>query len=81
MKKWVAERTAQIELFYLPSYCPELNPEERLNVDLKQVMGSRAPARTKAKLRSAATQHMTELEQPPESIKAFFQDRNVRYAA
>lgn len=81
MNKWVAERAGQIELFYLPSYCPELNPEERLNVDLKQVIGSKIPACTKARLRSAATQHMTELEQPPESIEAFFQDRHVRYAA
>jgi len=27
---WVAERRAQIELFYLPSYSPQLNPEERV---------------------------------------------------
>ena len=81
VKKWVAEHAEQIELFYLPSYSPELNPEERLNADLKQAMGSKVPARTKAKLRSAATQHMTELERSPERIKAFFQDKHVRYAA
>ena len=44
-------------------------------------MGSKVPACTKAKLRSAATLHMTELEQSSERIKAFFQDKNVRYAA
>ena len=31
VKAWVAERQDQIELFYLPSYSPQLNPEERLN--------------------------------------------------
>lgn len=36
VKAWLAERTAQVEVFYLPSYSPELNPEERLNGDLKQ---------------------------------------------
>ena len=36
VKAWVAEHSAQIELFYLPSYSPQLNPEERLNADLKQ---------------------------------------------
>ena len=81
VKRWVAEHAELIELFYLPSYSPELNPEERLNADLKQAIGSKVPARTKAKLRSAATQHMTELEQSPERIKAFFQDKKVRYAA
>ena len=55
--------------------------QERLNADLKHAMGSKVPARTKAKLRSAATPHMTELEQSPERIKAFFQDKIVRYAA
>lgn len=81
VKAWVAERKHKIELFYLPSYSPELNPEERLNADLKHAMGSKVPARTKAKLRNAAIEHMSELEKSPERIKAFFQDPKVRYAA
>ena len=38
VKAWVADRDDHIELFYLPSYSPQLNPEERLNADLKQEM-------------------------------------------
>ncbi|MBB5017134.1 transposase [Chitinivorax tropicus] len=41
VKAWLAERTAQIEVFYLSSYSPELNLEERLNADLKQAMEAR----------------------------------------
>ncbi|MDH6185456.1 hypothetical protein H4V98_002840 [Polaromonas sp. CG_23.6] len=48
VKAWVAERHDQIELFYLARYSPQLNPEERLNADLKQEMGKRVPVRTKA---------------------------------
>lgn len=81
VKAWVAARQNKIELFYLPSYSPELNPEERLNADLKQVMGTKVPARTKAKLNSAATEHMTKLEQSPERVKSYFQDPRVKYAA
>jgi transposase len=81
VKAWVAEHSAQIELFYLPSYSPQLNPEERLNADLKQEMGRRVPVRTKAKLRAAASEHMTMLEQSPERVMAYFQDQRVRYAA
>jgi transposase len=81
VKAWVAERQDKIELFYLPSYSPELNPEERLNADLKHAIGTKVPARTKAKLKAVATQHMTEIEQSPERVKAFFQDPKVRYAA
>ena len=32
VKAWLAERTNKIEVFYLPSYSPELNPEERLRL-------------------------------------------------
>ena len=50
VKAWVAENSEKIELFYLPSYSPQLNPEERLNADLKQEMGKRVPVRTKAQV-------------------------------
>lgn len=81
VKAWVAERKDQIELFYLPSYSPELNPEERLNADLKREMAKRVPIRTKPKLRQAANEHMAMLENSPLRVMSYFQDRRVRYAA
>ena len=33
--EWVAAHRDQIELFYLPRYSPERNPDEYLNNDLK----------------------------------------------
>ncbi|MDP3651984.1 MAG: IS630 family transposase [Rhodoferax sp.] len=81
VKAWVAERRTQIELFYLPSYSPQLNPEERLNADLKQAMGRKVPVRTKARLREAANEHMAMLDRTPERVIGYFQDRRVRYAA
>jgi transposase len=81
VKAWVDERRDKIELFYLPSYSPELNPEERLNADLKHAIGSKVPTRTKDKLKAAATAHMQALEQAPERVKKYFQDPRVKYAA
>lgn len=81
VKAWVAEHKDELELFYLPSYSPQLNPQERLNADLKQEMGKRVPIRIKAKLREAANDHMAMLEQNPERVIGYFQDRRVRYAA
>lgn len=49
--------------------------------DLKQEMSKRVPVRTKAKLRDAANDHMAMLEQNPERVMSYFQDRHVRYAA
>lgn len=81
VKEWAKNNKKKIELFYLPSYSPELNPEERLNADLKQVIGSRVPVRTKEKLKAAATVHMQKLEQSPERVKSYFKDPRVKYAA
>jgi transposase len=81
VKKWIQEHRQEIEVFYLPSYSPDLNPDERLNGDLKQVIETRVPCRTKDKLRLAATNHMAAIEKNPERIKAFFKDPIVAYAA
>jgi len=81
VKKWLEEHTEQIEVFYLPSYSPELNPDERLNGDLKQTIETRVPCRTKDKLRNAAANHMAAIEKDPERSKAFFNDPIVAYAA
>ena len=81
VKAWLSERKDQIEVFYLPSYSPELNPEERLNADLKHVIRSKVPIRTKAKLHAAAQAHMLDIANTPERVKAYFQDPRVKYAS
>ncbi len=35
VKKWLADNERKIQVFYLPSYSPELNPDELLNADLE----------------------------------------------
>jgi len=81
VKAWLAEHVEQMEVFYLPSYSPELNPDERLNAGLKHALGSRVALRTKAKLKQATENHMAQLVQRPETIRAYFQDPKVKYAA
>ena len=81
VKAWLATRQDMIEVFYLPSYSPELNPDERLNADLKHALGSRVQMRTKDKLKLATKAHMDMLEQNPERVMSYFQDPRVKYAA
>lgn len=81
VKSWLAEHLDQMEVFYLPSYSSELNPEERLNADLKQVVRRKIPARTKAKLRAATEEHMAVIGREPDRVKAYFRDPWVEYAA
>ena len=79
-KAWLAEHKAQIEVFYLPSDSPDLNPDERLNADLKHTLGSRGQTRTKDQLKQAAQAHMDLLVRYPERVRAYFQDLRVKYA-
>jgi hypothetical protein len=78
VKAWAAERQERIELFYLPSYSPKLNPEEPQC--RPQTRHRDKSAGTKAKLKLAATEHMLKLEKSPERVKSFFQDPCVKYA-
>ena len=68
----MAERTEQIEVFHLPPYSPELNPDEGLNADLKQAVTRKPPARSKPDLKRAVISHMRRLPKLPERIRSYF---------
>lgn len=78
---WVEEHNEQIELFFLPSYSPELNPVEVANADLKHAVTTHAPARKKGQLHKVASSHLRALQRNPERIMSFFEKDTVRYAA
>lgn len=50
VKAWLKENKAKIEVFYLPSYSPQLNLDERLNTDLTYALGSTIAMRNKSAL-------------------------------
>ena len=81
VKAWLAEHKHEIEVFYLPSYSPELNPDEMANADLKQAVTKLAPARTKLQLLKATSQHLRSVQRQPERIRKYFEHEPVRYAA
>jgi transposase len=81
VKAWLEENKEHIEVFYLPSYSPELNPDEMLNAHLKQVITTAAPARLKGDLKTAVTRQLRRLQKLPQLVKSFFQHAPVRYAA
>ena len=81
VKTWLAEHADAIEVFYLPSYSPELNPDEMANADIKQAVTKQAPARTKLQLVKAAAKHLRSVQRQPERIRKYFEHGPVRYAA
>ena len=81
VRDWLARHTAKIEVSYLLSYSPELNPDEGLNADLKQHVTRKAPMRSKQQLKQAAISHMRRLAKSPARVRSYFRQKSVRYAA
>ena len=81
VREWLARHKAQIEVSYLPSHSPELNPDEGLNADLKQHVTRRAPMRSKSALKKATISHMRRLSKSPARVRSYFRQKPVHYAA
>lgn len=80
-KAWLEERKDEIEVFYLPPYSPELNPDEYLNCDLKAGVHSGKPARNKKQLKKKVLSHMHMLQKKPHRVAKYFEHRKIKYAA
>lgn len=81
VKEWLEQHQKMIEVFYLPAYSPELNPDEYLNGDLKKGVHSGQPARSKEQLKKKASRHMRMLQRKSKRVKKYFENEHIRYAA
>ena len=83
VREWLKKEKVKekIEVFYLPSYSPELNPDEYLNCDLKRAVRSGKPARTKVQLKKKALKHMRKLQRKPSRVRKYFEHESISYAA
>jgi transposase len=80
VKKWLEENSEYIEIFFLPSYSPQHNPDEYLNRDLKQSIANKPPARNKNQLKRQVISHMKSIQKLPNRVKSYFKNPNVTYA-
>ncbi|MBN4054592.1 IS630 family transposase [Nitrospira defluvii] len=81
VKAWLEKHPKEIEVFYLPSYSPELNPDEYLNGDLKAGVHSRPPSRSQADLIKKLRSHMIKLQKLPQRVSNYFKHPKISYAA
>jgi transposase len=79
--EWVSKNKGKIELFYIPPYSPDLNPDEHVNADVKYGVGSKRPKKSKEELRKTTSEHMLMLKKNPNRIKRYFLDSAISYAA
>ena len=81
LRPWLEENKHRIELFFLPSYSPDLNPAEFLNQDVKRNSVGKRRARNKEELVANTVNHLNTRRSQPHMISSFFRERQVRYAA
>ena len=73
VQAWVAAHRDRIEVFYLPRYAPELNPDEYLNNDLKGQVNATGLPHDKGEVRSQIQEFMRRLLHLPEHVMSYFQ--------
>lgn len=83
LKEWFEEqRTGHgFRIFYLPSYSPELNPDEYFNRDIKADLAERSIPRSQDELKAAIDSHVQRRRKSPDAVKRFFEKEEVMYAA
>jgi len=81
VKKWLKKHEDRIQVFYLPSYSPDLNPDENLNQDVKSnAVGRRRPHDQKQMIRHVRS-YLYGRQRRPQLVKKYFEAKSVRYAA
>ena len=81
VKNWVKENAARIRLVFLPSYSPELNPDELLNQDVKSnALGRQRPS-NQTELMGKVRSYLRSRQCKPDIVANYFLGKHVQYAA
>jgi transposase len=79
--QWLVDKTERIEVFYLPKYAPERNPDEYLNCDVKANINTDGLPKDREELRGKLHRFMQKLAKLPARIASYFEHKYIAYAA
>jgi transposase len=81
LRQWLEDNAGRIELFFLPGYSPQLNPDELLNQDVKvNALGRKRP-QDQAELIGNVRSHLRRRQRQPRVVRNYFHESHVAYAA
>jgi transposase len=81
LNAWLLENETRIEVFFLPPYSPELNPQEYVNQDVKtNIIGKKRPI-NKDQMRANVEDFMNRRKKDKKQVQKYFHVKHVRYAA
>lgn len=78
IQAFIEENKEKIELFFLPPYSPELNPDELTWAHVKSKVAKTA-VQTKGELKSAVKKVLCSLQKSPQIVRGFFQTPTCSY--
>ena len=76
---WLKKHTEKIEVFYLPPYAPEYNPDEYLNHALKLSVHSGQLPYTTEDISRKIRSFMRKLQHHPDAVSRFFRHPLLSY--
>jgi transposase len=79
VKKYVASLNGRLKLFFLPSYSPELNPDEWVWKNVKHDQVGRVGIQRKSELFELVTRALERLQRLPDIVRGFFRDPSLAY--
>ena len=81
LNEWLNENKDRIEVFFLPPYSPELNPQQYVNQDVKtNVIGKKRPI-NKEQMRNNVEDFMANRKNDRKQVQKYFHVSHFRYAA
>jgi transposase len=80
-RKFVESLNGRLQLFFLPAYSPELNPDELVWSDLKARHIGRMALSDRASLRATVISYFRSLQKLPDRVRSFFHTPTTVYAA
>ena len=81
VEEWLADKKDQIEVFYLPKYSPERNPDEYLNCDVKGNINTDGMPKDREELKGKLSRFMQKLSELPQRVASYFKHKCIQYAA
>jgi len=81
VREWLEVHGGKIEIFFLPGYSPDLNPDEMLNHDVKANAVGKRRARDQKQMMRTVRNYLARRRRDPAQVKRYFREESVRYAA
>jgi uncharacterized protein YegL len=80
LNEWLKENKKRIKVFFLPPYSPELNPQEYVNQDEKQILMAKKD-QSIDEMKNNVDEFMNYGKNDKRHVQKYFHAKHVRYAA